>query len=57
MQGRDVAIVDILNAFVQTDLIKYDKPMNIIGTIKGNSAELLCEITPDIYIKYAVRDR
>ena len=57
LEGRSVGIIDLPNAFVQTDLIKNDKPVKIIMIIRGKLAELLCEITPDTYFQYAVRDR
>ena len=37
-------------------MIKNDKPVKIIIIIMGKVAELLCEIAPDTYLKYAVRD-
>ena len=57
MQGRDVDIVDIHNILVQMDLIKHDKPVKIIMIIRARLAELLREIAPEVYLKYAVRDR
>ena len=57
MEGRDVAVVDIPNAFVQTDLVKYDKPVKIIMAIRGRLAELLIEIAPDVYKKFSYKDR
>ena len=56
LEERDVAIIDLPNAFVQTDLIKDERPVKIIMIIRGKLAELLCEIAPDTYLKYAVRD-
>ena len=57
IEDRDVGIIDIPNAFVPTNLIKNDKPVKIIMIIRGKLAELLCEIAPSIYLKYAVKDR
>ena len=45
------------NAFCQTDVVKDDKPVKIIMIIRGRLTELLCEIAPDTYLKYAVRDK
>ena len=53
MEGRDVAVVDIPNAFVQTDLVKDDKPVKIIMAIRGRLAELLIEIVPEVYKKFS----
>ena len=57
LEERDVAIIDLPNAFCQTDVVKDDKPVKIIMIIRGRLAELLCEIAPETYLKYAVRDR
>lgn len=56
-EGRDVAIADIPNAFVQTDLIKDDKEVEIIMVIRGQLADLLIEIAPDVYGPVATKDR
>ena len=57
LEERDVAIIDIPNTFCQTDAVKDDKPVKIFIIIRGKLAELLCEIAPDTYLKYAVRDK
>ena len=57
MEGRDVAVVDIPNAFVQTDLIKNEKPVEIIMVIRGRLADLLIEIAPDVYGPMATKDK
>ena len=56
-EGRDIAIIDIPNAFVQTDLVKNDKPVKIVMVIRGKLAQMLCDIAPDTYKKYMTRDR
>ena len=57
LEERDVAIIDLPNAFCQTDVVKDDKPVKIIMIIRGRLAELLCEIAPETYLKYAIRDK
>ena len=52
-----LVIVDISNAFVQTDSIKHDKSVKIIIIIIRNLAEMLIGIAPETYLQYAVRDR
>ena len=56
-EGRDVAIADLPNAFAQTDLIKNDEEVEIIITIRGQLADLLIEIAPDVYGPVATKDR
>ena len=51
----DVAIVDILNAFVQTKLEQeFDKA---IFFLRGRLAELLVQIDPETYGEYITKDK
>jgi hypothetical protein len=54
-EGRDVAVVDIPNAFVQTRVEKEkDIPfIKIHGVLMG----ILVEIAPDVYKSYVSRDK
>ena len=49
-EGRDVAIIDIPNAFVQT--IIQDEEYKVILQMRGNIYYLLMMIAPEIYLKY-----
>ena len=49
-EGRDVAIVDILNAFVTTRIEK--KKDIVIVRLRGKLAELMVATAPEIYNKY-----
>ena len=44
-EGRDVATIDIPNAFIQTDMDNDHTYMKVRGPI----AELLCEVDPELY--------
>ena len=46
-EGRDVAVVDILNAFIQTS-VEDEKDMVIIK-IQGVWVNILVEIAPEVY--------
>ncbi len=54
-EGRDVAIIDIPNAFIQTS-IEDEKDMAFIK-IRGILVDMLCEIAPDIYKPYVTKDK
>lgn len=56
-EDRDSAIVDIPNAFVQTDLIKNGKPVEVIMAIRGQLADMLIEIAPEVYGPGAIKDK
>jgi hypothetical protein len=53
--GRDVAVVDIPNAFVQTR-VENEKDMDFIK-ICGVLVDILVEIAPDVYKSYVSRDK
>jgi hypothetical protein len=54
-EGRDVAVVDIPNAFVQTH-VENEKDMAFIK-ICGVLVDILVEIAPDVYKSYVSRDK
>ena len=54
-EGRDVAIVDIPNAFVTTRIEKKDDIATI--RLRGKLAELMVATTPEIYKKYITVNR
>jgi hypothetical protein len=54
-EARDVAIVDIPNAFIQTH-IEDEKDMAIIK-ICGILVDILVEIAPDVYKPYVYQDK
>ena len=49
-EGRDVAIIDIPNAFVQTEM----EGERVVMKMRGKLAELLVEIAPEVYRDYVV---
>ena len=57
-EGREVAVVDIPNAFVQTANVKLkdDHQMDIMK-IKGRLAEILVSIAPEVYAPYVVYEK
>ena len=48
--GRETAVIDIPNAFVQT--VVEDKNKRVIIRITGMLVDFLCEIAPDVYKDY-----
>ena len=54
-EGRDVAVVDIPNAFIQTK-IEDEEDMAIIK-IRGILVDILVEIAPDVYKPYVTTDK
>ena len=54
-EGRDVAVVDIPNAFVQT-AVEDKKDMAIIR-LRGDLVDILVSIAPDVYKKFVMTDR
>ena len=51
-EGRDVAVIDIPNAFVQTRL--EDDKDKAIMRLRGKLAELMVKVAPEIYTKYVI---
>jgi hypothetical protein len=54
-EGRDVAVIDIPNAFIQTK-IEDEKDMAIIK-IRGILVDMLLDIAPDVYKPFVTTDR
>jgi hypothetical protein len=54
-EGRDVAVIDIPNAFIQTP-VEDEKDMAFIK-IRGVLVDILCEIAPDVYKPYVTKDK
>ena len=53
-ENREVAVVDIPNAFVQTDM---DGEQRVIMKMRGKLAELLVKVAPEVYRNYVVLER
>ena len=53
-EGRDVTIIDILNAFIQTQL--DDDSNKVLMRLHGKFAKLMVEVAPEIYSKYVSMD-
>ena len=52
-EGREVAVIDIPNAFVQTEM----EGERVIMKMRGKLAELLVEVAPEVYRDYVVTER
>jgi hypothetical protein len=51
-EGRDVAVIDIPNAFIQTRLDNDED--KAIMRLRGKLAELMVKVAPEIYTKYVI---
>jgi hypothetical protein len=54
-EGRDVAVIDIPNAFIQTR-VEEEKDMSFI-ILRGVLVDILVEIAPEAYRAYAYKDK
>jgi hypothetical protein len=54
-EGRDVAVIDIPNAFIQTR-VEEEKDMAFIK-IRGILVDILVDIAPDVYKAYVTKDK
>ncbi len=52
VKDRDIAVVDIPNAFAQTMVGEEDAEHHVIVCIRGLSVDILVLITPDVYGPY-----
>ena len=52
LEHHDVAIVDIPNAFVQTDMVGE----KVVMKLRGSLAELLVQVAPEFYSPYVVME-
>ena len=52
LERRDVATVDIPNAFVQTVVAEAEKDYRVIVRLRGRIEDILCEIAPEVYLPY-----
>ena len=53
----DVATVDILNAFIQTEIPQEEGQERIILKIRGKLVDILVEIDPDTYSQFVTYER
>ena len=53
-EGRDIATVDIPNAFIQTDIPQEEGKEQIIMKIRGPMVDMLVEIDPSTYSKHVI---
>ena len=54
-EGRDIVIVDIPNAFIQTRV--KNKKHRVLIKVRGILAEILCDIAPEVYLPYLHEDK
>ena len=52
-----MALIDILNAFVQTDQAINGKPVFVLMAIRGTFADMLVSITPEVYGPYLTNNK
>ena len=57
MECSNVAVVDVPNSFVQTDLIKNGKAVKIIMVLRGRLADIMIRISPQVYNKYPATNK
>ena len=53
-EGRDVAVIDIPNAFIQTAI--EDEKDKFIVQLRGELVDMLCRLAPDVYKDYIIVD-
>ena len=51
-EGREVATVDIPNAFAQTVITDSHKDYRVIARLRGKLVEILVDIAPEVYGPY-----
>ena len=56
-ERRDVATVDIPNAFCQKVIGDKDAKHRIIVRLQGLVVDILCEIAPEVYLKYVMANK
>ena len=56
-EGRDVATVDIPNAFVQTVVAESEKDYRVLVRLRGRIVEILCEIAPEVYLPFVTTNK
>ena len=56
-EGRDVAVVDIPNAFAQTVVSDEDKEHCVIVRIRGPLVDILVSISPEVYGPYVTTNK
>ena len=54
-ENRDVAIVDILNAFIQT--VVKDKQERVILRLRGALVDMMFQIAPEVYEEFVTVDK
>jgi hypothetical protein len=56
-EDRDIAVVDIPNAFIQTVVDEEDTEHRVIVRIRGPLVDILVSITPDVYGLYVFTNK
>ena len=56
-EGRDVAVVDIPNAFAQTVVSDQDTEHHVIVRIRGPLVDVLVSIAPEVYSPYVTTNK
>ena len=56
-EGRDVAVVDIPNEFVQIVVSNEDKEHRVIVRIRGPLVDILVSLAPEVYGPYVTTNK
>ena len=51
-EERDVATIDIPNAFVKTVILDAEKDNRVMVRLRGEIVDILCDIAPDLHLEY-----
>ena len=54
-EGRDIAVIDILNAFMQTVIV--DEKDKFIVRMHGEVVDILCKLLPETYKPFVTMDK
>ena len=56
-EERDVATMDIPNAFVPTVILDLEKDYCVMVQLCGAIVDILCDIAPDVYSEYVTTNK
>ena len=56
-EGREVVVIDIPNAFVQTNLAINGEPVLVLMTTRGKFVDMLVIIAPEVYGPNLIKDK
>ena len=56
-EERDVATMDIPNAFVQTNTLDSVKDYRVMVRLRGSIVDIMCDISPNVYSEYVTTNK